>query len=246
MESTYIDINADVGEGFNNEASLLPLISSCNIACGGHAGDEQTMQTVIRLAQQYDVNIGAHPSYPDREYFGRKPMNISNMDLSESIADQINALLKVVHNENAHLHHVKPHGALYNKAMKDQPTAIAIILAMKTIALPLKLYAPQGSVLAREAERQGIDVIYEAFADRNYNEDLSLVSRNESEALITDSERMFDHVYGMITKRKVRALNGVEVEIKADTFCVHGDQPDAVKLVQVLTENLKKNHILIR
>lgn len=232
MKPFYIDINVDVGEGLNNEPSIMPFVSSCNIACGGHAGDVKTMQTVVKLAKKYNVKIGAHPSYPDRKNFGRRPMKISNMDLSESITEQINALLVVLHTENANLHHVKPHGALYNMAMTDQSVAMAIILAVKSIALPLKLYVPYGSVIADEATRQRIPIIYEAFADRNYNDDLSLVSRQNGSALITNSGTMFDHVYRMIRYKKVKTMSGVEVDIEADTYCVHGDNPEAVNLIK--------------
>ena len=243
MESFYVDINVDVGEGLDNEASILPFVSSCNIACGGHAGDTKTMQNVVRLAKKYDVKIGAHPSYPDKTNFGRRPMKISNMDLTESIAEQISSLIVVVHSEDADLHHVKPHGALYNKAMTDKAVAMSIILAVKSINLPLKLYAPYGSVIADEATRQGIPIIYEAFADRNYNDDLSLVSRQNGTAIITNSGAMFDHVFRMIRHNKVKTLSGAEVDIKADTYCIHGDNPQAIELVKILKENLELNHV---
>jgi UPF0271 protein len=243
MDSLNIDINVDVGEGLNNEASILPFVSSCNIACGGHAGDVKTMQDVVRLAKEYNVKIGAHPSYPDRKNFGRKPMKISNMNLTQSITEQINSLLVVVHGENAKMHHVKPHGALYNKAMTDKEVAMAIILAVKSIGLPLKLYVPYRSVIADEAKKQGIPIVYEAFADRYYNDDLSLVSRQEGSALITNSGRMFDHVYRMIKQKKVRTLSGIELDIEADTYCIHGDNPEAVNLVKGLKENLELNHV---
>lgn len=245
MEQFKININVDVGEGLGNEGQILPFVSSCNIACGGHAGDVQTMQKVVILAKKYNVKIGAHPSFPDRKNFGRVAMDISNPDLSTSITEQINTLIKVVTSENAELHHIKPHGALYNIAMTDKSVAIAIILAIKSISLPLKLYAPYGSVMANEAIKQGIPVVYEAFADRNYNDDLTLVSRTNKNAVIVDSTEVLNHVYRIITDQKVRTINGVEVKIKADTFCIHGDNPQAVKLIKDLKENLGKSQMEI-
>ena len=130
-----IDINVDVGEGVDNEEQLMPFISSCNIACEGHAGNRQTMQTVVRLAKKHNVKIGAHPSFPDRENFGRQKMEISCSRLFKSIREQINNLIKVLREENATLHHIKPHGALYNLATAEKTTAIVVIEAIKSISL---------------------------------------------------------------------------------------------------------------
>ena len=240
-----VDINVDVGEGLNNEAQLMPFISSCNIACGGHAGDIETMKMVVKLAKQHRVKIGAHPSFPDKENFGRQVMKISNASLFKSIRMQVNSLMSVLREENARLHHIKPHGALYNLATTDKTIATVIIEALKSISLPVKLYVPYNSVIADLAIKENIPIVYEAFADRNYNDDLTLVSRKEKNAIISDSTKMFDHVFRMIKHKKVRTINGVEVEIKADTFCVHGDNPEAVNLIQNLKENLEKNHIKI-
>ena len=245
MVQQAIDINVDVGEGLNNEAQLMPYISSCNIACGGHAGDLETMKTVVKLAKQHNVKIGAHPSFPDKENFGRQIMKISNAHLFKSIREQINSLLEVLRSEHGRMYHVKPHGALYNLAANDKTIATVIIEALKSISLPIKLYVPYNSVIADLAIMENIPIVYEAFADRNYNDDLTLVSRKEKNAIISDSNKMFDHVFRMIKHKKVRTINGVEVEIKADTFCVHGDNPKAVNLIRNLKENLEKNQIKI-
>ncbi|NND09950.1 MAG: 5-oxoprolinase subunit PxpA [Flavobacteriaceae bacterium] len=245
MASYTIDINCDVGEGIGNEESLMPYISSCNIACGGHAGNEKTMQETVKLAIKHKVKIGAHPSYPDRKNFGREEMEISCAALFRSMEDQISRLLKVLKKENGQLHHVKPHGALYNKAARDEKTARTIVEVMKRFHLALKLYVPYGSVIAEIAKQEDIPLIYEAFADRNYNQDLTLVSRKENNALITDPEEMLAHVLRMITNKKVRCLNGVEVKIEASTFCVHGDNPKAVKLISFLTNKLAMQNIRI-
>ncbi|MCF6295509.1 MAG: 5-oxoprolinase subunit PxpA [Flavobacteriaceae bacterium] len=240
-----ININVDVGEGVNNETQFMSFISSCNIACGGHAGDSQTMRTVVKLAKLHRVKIGAHPSFPDKENFGRKPIEISSAALFKSIREQINSLMFVLREENARLHHVKPHGALYNLAVTKTSIATVIIEAMKSISLPIKLFVPYNSVVAELAIKENIPIIYEAFADRNYNDDLTLVSRNKENAIISDSDEMFEHVYKMIKQQKVKTINGVEVELKATTFCIHGDNPKAVKLIKDLKEKLEQVRINI-
>ncbi len=240
-----IDINVDVGEGVNNESQLMPYISSCNIACGGHAGDLETMRTVVKLAKKHRVKIGAHPSFPDKENFGRQAMKISNARLFKSIREQINSLMRVLRDEKARLHHIKPHGALYNLATTNAPTATVIIEALKSISLPVKLYVPYNSVIAQLALNENIPIVYEAFADRNYNDDLTLVSRNEKNTIISDSNEMFNHVSRMIKRQKVKTINGVEVKIFAKTFCVHGDNPKALNLIKDLKEKLKQIHINI-
>ena len=246
MKVFSIDINADVGEGIGNEAELLPLISSCNIACGGHAGDEETMHAVVRLAIENGVKIGAHPSFPDKENFGREVMAMSCSALYQSVKSQIELLRAIVKKERGLLHHIKPHGALYNLAAKDKTTAEVIVEVMKRFHQPLKLYVPYGSVIADIAKKEGVEITYEAFADRNYNKDLSLVSRKLPKALITDPDEMFAHVHNMIVHQKVIALSGEEVAIKADTFCIHGDNPEALRLVSDLREKLETSGVEIQ
>jgi 5-oxoprolinase (ATP-hydrolysing) subunit A len=241
-----IDINVDVGEGVNNESQIMPLISSCNIACGGHAGDIETMRIVVKLAKKYSVKIGAHPSFPDKERFGRSVLEISCAALYTSIKGQIKSLMNVIREEHAAMHHVKPHGALYNRAAVDEDTAKVIVEVMKSIALPLELYVPYGSVIAKLAIRENIPIVYEAFADRNYNEDLTLVSRKETNAIISDTNTMFKHVFKMITQQKVTTISGVEIGINASTFCIHGDNPKAVHLIKNLKENLEQVYINIQ
>jgi len=241
-----IDINVDVGEGVNNEAQLMPYISSCNIACGGHAGDLQSMRNVVKLAKQYDVKIGAHPSFPDKENFGRQAIEISSAALFKSIREQINSLMLVLRDENARLNHIKPHGALYNLAVTNTSIATVIIEVMKSISLPIKLYVPYKSVIAELAIKENIPIVYEAFADRNYNDDLTLVLRKKKNAIISDSEALFNHVFRMITQRKVKSIDGVEVKIIANTFCIHGDNPKAVNLIKYLNKKLTQFHINIK
>lgn len=246
MENKTIDINVDVGEGIGNETEIMPLIASCNIACGGHAGDLDTMQYVVKLAKEYRVKIGAHPSFPDKENFGRVEMDMSCAALFTSVKQQIQTLQDVLYTQHAMLHHIKPHGALYNLAAVNTKIANVIIEVMKSLVLPVKLYVPHKSVIANLAIKNNIAVTYEAFADRNYNDDLTLVSRQENNALITDVNVMFHHVYNMILKQKVKTVTNIEVDILAETFCIHGDNPDAIVLIESLKEKLEAKGIRIR
>lgn len=246
MEAKFIDINVDVGEGIGNESILMPIISSCNIACGGHIGDEETMRMVVKLAAANNVKIGAHPSFPDKANFGRKPMDISCAALYTSIKGQIDDLMIILEEENARLNHVKPHGALYNLAAVDEKKASVIIEVMKNFILPVKLYVPFNSIIEKMAIENNIPIRYEAFADRNYNEDGTLVSRNQNNALIYESEQMFYHVFRMISSQKVKTISGSEIKILADTFCIHGDNPKAVDLIQYLSKRMLEKGILIK
>lgn len=245
MNFKIIDINADVGEGIGNEAKLMPHLSSCNIACGGHAGDTFTMAEVVRLANANNVKIGAHPSFPDKENFGRKIMEITAADLCTILKQQIRVLQSVLRSENALLHHIKPHGALYNLAAKDEKTAKVVVEVLKSVALPIKLYAPYNSVIAKVAKAEQIEVTYEAFADRNYNKDLSLVSRQKFNAIISDKNKVLNHVLKIIEHQKVDTIDNMEVTLKASTFCVHGDTKNALEILKFLNEKLPEYHIQI-
>lgn len=240
-----IDINCDLGEGIGNDALLMPFLSSCNIACGGHAGDAKTMKHVADLAKKYDVKIGAHPSFPDRDNFGRTIIEMSSSDLYKSLEKQINSLIEVLQSINLKLHHVKPHGALYNLASTDKKTAQIIVSVMKGIDDNLILYAPYQSMISKIAFTDGLKVMYEGFADRNYNEDLTLVSRQNKDAIIYNSEQVFEHVFKMISEGKVKTKNGVEVGLKVNTICMHGDHKNVVENLEYLTLKLKESSIHI-
>ncbi|MBD0822973.1 5-oxoprolinase subunit PxpA [Aestuariibaculum marinum] len=245
MELFHVDINADVGEGVDNEEQLMPFLSSCNIACGGHAGDEGTMRKVVKLAKVHQVKVGAHPSFPDKENFGRQAMEMPYAALFESLKHQVDGLLKILREEQVSLHHVKPHGALYNMAAADKKLAGVVIEVLKTYATPVQLYVPYGSVIADLAVQHNIPIVYEVFADRNYNDDLSLVSRVKKDALIHDVDDMFEHVYRMISMREVKSIDGTNVPIRVDTVCVHGDNSEAIKLVENLWKRLEEKGVKI-
>ncbi len=240
-----IDLNCDVGEGLCNEALLMPHISSCNIACAAHAGSIESIDSVIQLAKQHGVKIGAHPSYPDRENFGRRAIDITDEMLEKSIIEQIELVKQRLKLVNQPLHHVKMHGALYNLSAKDISTAEIVLKAIKHSVPNTILYVPSNSQIAKLAESHGIKIKREAFADRNYNEDLSLVSRNQKNALITDKNKVLEHLLRMVVGGKVETISGSLKQLNAETFCVHGDNTNAIELVAYIRENLLNQGISI-
>ncbi|MBT8298132.1 MAG: 5-oxoprolinase subunit PxpA [Maribacter sp.] len=246
MKGIFIDINCDVGEGIGNEAELLPLISSCNIACGGHAGDDFSMTQVVKLAKQHGVHIGAHPSYPDKENFGRVSVEIGATELINSIQAQINALQSILNKEQVRLHHIKPHGALYNDLAKDEALAESFLKAIASFKDTTFLYVAPNSVIAKKAVQNGFKVKLEAFADRGYNEDLSLVSRTLPNAVLNDPKIVLDHLTMMVKDNKVLTVNGKESDIAADTYCLHGDTPNALQIIMYLSQELPKQQIYIQ
>lgn len=229
-----LDINCDVGEGIGNEAALMPYINSCNIACGGHAGTTKLMNFVVALALKHQVKIGAHPSYPDKENFGRKTMVMSPNNLKIAIQNQINSLVEITLAHGTALHHIKAHGALYNDIAKNKELAILFLEAILKYKNNVKLYVPFNSEIEKMALKEGFSIIYEAFADRNYTNDLSLVSRNEKNAVLTNIESIFKHVSEIINTNKVTTISGDKIAIKATTFCVHSDTKNAVEIVKKL------------
>ena len=240
-----IAINCDVGEGVSNEHLLMPYISSCNIACGGHYGDVKTMDNTIAIANENNVLIGAHPSFPDKENFGRKILKMNPEALQKSIESQLLLFKSRLDLVGAKMNHIKPHGALYNLITVDVATAKIFLKAIDKYAKSVFLYVPYNSVIARLAIEKNIRVVYEVFADRNYNSDLSLVSRNQENALITDAVAVFKHVVHMYQHQEVIAISGEKKPIIADTFCVHGDQEKALSILIYLSDHLKKQGIAI-
>ena len=234
-----MDVNCDLGEGLNNEHLIMPYISSCNIACGAHAGSVEMMDRVIALAIQYKVKLGAHPSFPDRENFGRLVMDISNEELFQSLVDQLKLFKQRAMLQNKEVHHVKPHGALYNLIAVNEEKAQIVVKAIQQVFEEVKLYVPYNSVIEKVAKENTIDIVYEAFADRNYNNDLTLVSRKEPHAVLTRPEEVFVHVSRMANESKVKTISGSYKNIKAETFCVHGDNENVLQIVESL-QTLKK------
>jgi UPF0271 protein len=229
-----IDINCDMGEGIGNDELIMPFISSANIACGYHAGDEKTMKQTIELAIKNNVAIGAHPSFLDRENFGRTEKYLSNKEIYDLIITQVQALEKISNEFGFSLHHVKPHGALYNMAAKNSELASTICLAIKDINDTLIVYGLSGSHLMIEAKKIGLKTASEVFADRTYQDDGSLTPRSQPNALIEDVEKAVHQALQMVKKKKVTSINGNDILITADTICVHGDGKNAIAFAKAI------------
>lgn len=234
----HIDINMDLGEGMTNESALFPFVSSCNIACGGHYGDDETIKATVLLAMAHQVKIGVHPSFPDRANFGRKVLNISIKELQDSVRHQIINFMSVLDKLGVDLHHVKPHGALYNLAAKDREVASALIEVLLELQLQCLVYAPNNSEFSKAAMTQGFKVWHEAFADRRYNANGSLVSRVQNNAVITEAHELVGQVLEILNSGTVTTVEGQNLKILADTICVHGDTPNAALLVKTLHKEL--------
>jgi UPF0271 protein len=234
-----MDINCDLGEGIGNDADLMPYLSSCNIACGGHAGDRETMIFTMRLAKEHDVKIGAHPSFEDRPNFGRKEIYVPRERLRSQLIHQIAELGALARLEDVEIHHVKPHGSLYNMAARSSDLAKLIVNVLGFFKEDLVLYVPFGSQLERKSKEAGIPYAVEAFADRNYNDAFGLVPRSEPEAVITDPEEIRERVERMINKGEVVSVSGKVRHVDIDTICIHGDNPSAVDIARELADLIK-------
>jgi UPF0271 protein len=235
----HVDLNCDLGEGAGNDDALMPLITSANIACGLHAGDEVSMRATVRLAQKYRVAIGAHPSLDDRENFGRKEMIVSPVVVRELVVTQIAWLQAIATEQGARMRHVKPHGALYNMAARDRSVADAIAAAVYAVDPDLILFGLSGSELIKAGRARGLRVANEVFADRTYQGDGSLTPRSQADAMIHESAMALAQVKQMIFERTVRARDGEVVPIQADTVCLHGDGAHAVVFAQGLNRELR-------
>lgn len=240
-----IDLNCDVGEGIGNDALLMPYLSSCSIACGGHVGTAATIDATIELAVKSQVKIGAHPSFPDPLHFGRKLLDISKDALRRSIASQLELFSERLAVFQVKMHHVKAHGALYNLIAKDTEAAENYVHAIAPYITGSCLYVPYNSAIAEVATAHGIDIVYEAFADRNYNTDLSLVARTHKEAVLSTPAAVCAHVKHMIESSRVVTTTGGSVPIKAGTLCIHGDHEHSAEIVKELRHFLHKRAIRV-
>ena len=227
-----IDLNCDMGENIGNDEAIMPYITSANIACGFHAGDAKTMQTTVRLAKKYGVNVGAHPSWLDVEGFGRREMTLLPDEVEALMLYQLGALSAIAKAEGVELVHVKPHGALYNQAAKDRSLADAIARAVKSFSVDLVLVGLAGSGLVEAGLEVGLRVANEGFPDRNYNPDGTLVSRKEAHAIIASPEDVAKHAIELIQ-------NGIlfgEKRVRVETLCLHGDHPRAAENAKLIQE----------
>ena len=240
-----IDLNCDMGEGYTTDALIMPLISSANIACGYHAGGGELMHQTIRLAMQYQVAIGAHPSFNDKEGFGRREMQLSSEEIHQLVTDQINSILKAAEAEGARLSHVKPHGALYNMAAKDAMIADAISRAIRDIDPSLILYGLPNSASETSASQYGLQFYREVFSDRTYTDEGLLTLRSHTNAMIETAEQSVEQVLKIILQKTLLSTTGREIPIKADTVCIHGDGEQAVAFAQEINRALYQNNITI-
>lgn len=245
-----IDLNCDLGESFGAyslgmDEDILRFVTSANIACGFHAGDPSVMQKTVKLALKNNVQIGAHPGLPDLAGFGRRNMNITPQEAHDMVIYQIGALAGFVKAEGTRMQHVKPHGALYNMAAKDSKLAIAIAEAVYKVDSELILFGLAGSELVRAGEKIGLQTANEVFSDRTYQADGTLTPRTEPDALIHDKKQAVGQVVRMIKEGQVLSRQHVDVPVKADTVCIHGDGAAALAFAQQIKETLELSGIEI-
>ncbi|MEQ7798688.1 5-oxoprolinase subunit PxpA [Pedobacter sp. ASV1-7] len=243
-----VDLNCDMGESYGtyqigNEEAIFPYITSANIACGFHAGDPTVMKRTVKLALKYNVEIGAHPGLPDLQGFGRREMAVSADEAYDIVVYQIGALMGFVKSEGGALHHVKPHGALYNMAAVNADIAEAIAEAVYKINPALVLYGLSGSELTKAGSKIGLRVANEVFADRTYQDDGSLTSRKLHNALIGDEGQAVAQSLRMVKEGLVTSVNGLDVAIKADTICLHSDTEHAAKFAAKIHTIFKEKNI---
>lgn len=243
--STRIDLNADLGEGSGNDAALMAVITSCNIACGGHAGDERSMRQALQLALRHNVAAGAHPSFPDREAFGRAPSALSGQALRDALAQQIRTLKGLAGDVGVTLRHLKPHGALYNMAATDAALAMDIVQVLNTEMPGAKLVGPPRSLLQEVALASGVGFIAEGFADRAYEASGQLRSRSMEGAVLTGREAQVKQARELALQRQVTTFDGSALALRIDTICVHGDTANAVEAATFIRSSLEDHGVTI-
>ena len=241
---SHIDINADLGEGGPADAELMAIVSSCNIACGGHAGDSESMAAVLMLAKEHGVAAGAHPSYPDREGFGRRAHFLNGSELRASLSKQVHDLAELSTEAGMKLRHLKPHGALYHDANNDPE--LAEMIAVLAAESGLTLVGPPEGELSAAAVSLGVGYVAEGFADRAYDVHGRLVPRGQPGAVFERPEQAVEQALSLALNRTTRSSSGEEVCLQVDTLCLHGDTPDAVALATAVRSALVNHGVAIR
>ena len=241
-----VDLNCDMGEGIGNDEFIMPFISSANIACGFHAGDEKTIRETIGLAIRHGVSVGAHVSFPDKENFGRSELNLPAGQVYELVNQQLNIMKEIAGSLGIKIRHIKPHGALYNMSAKDATLAKTIAQAVKDFDDALVLFGLSGSHSVSEAKALGLKTANEVFADRTYRDDGSLTPRSQPNALIEDADKAIQQVLEIITKKVVTTVSGKQIPITAETICIHGDGKHAIEFAKNIYGHLKQNNIAIK
>lgn len=245
-----IDFNCDMGESFGawtlgDDRKIMDFVSSINVACGFHAGDATVIRNTVEAGIAKNLAIGAHPSFPDLQGFGRREMNLSETEIYDCVLYQVAAVKGITESLGGKLRHVKPHGALYNQAARNQQTASAIVRAVKAIDENLILYGLSSSFLILEAEKINLKTASEVFADRTYQFDGSLTARSRQDALITDFEQAVRQVLEMLTTNHVMATNNEKIQIRAETVCIHGDSVGAVQFAEAICHRLLAENFVI-
>jgi UPF0271 protein len=242
-----IDFNSDLGEGAGTDAAIMPLVTSANIACGGHAGNDNSMRTTVELALRNKVAIGAHPGYPDREHFGRVPMELPARDLIESIRRQLDSLIGIAGRMGGQVTHVKAHGALYNRSERDAAVARSVIFGVQaaTGGHELVIVAPPGSAMLEEALGMGMKVAREGFVDRAYEPDGTLQSRSIAGSVLTDPADAVRQALSFVKDGGVTAINGSFLKLGVDTLCVHGDTPGAAEIARAVRDALNSAKVKV-
>lgn len=246
----HIDLNADCGEGYGrwslgDDAALLPQVSSANLACGFHAGDPETLRASVALCRQHRVAIGAQPSLPDLQGFGRREMKVTPDEVYAMVLYQVGAVAAFCRAAEVPVHHVKPHGALYNMAAREAPLADAIAHAVRDFDPRLRLYGLAGSALTHAGESAGLQVAAEAFVDRRYQGDGSLVPRGEPGAVIRSADAAIAQALSIVERGVVAAIDGSEVPVRAQTLCLHGDHPGAAEFATLLRAALDARGVVV-
>ena len=249
--SMEININCDLGEKSKHHSNkydpdLLEVVNSANIACGFHAGDEETMHQTIKISKKNGVSIGAHPSFNDPENFGRERMNLSSPEIKKLIIDQYEILQKIALNYNESVSHIKPHGALNNMACEDIELATVIAKTINEISKDLIYLVPTGSKMEQAAKKLNMKIACEIFADRNYEDDGNLVSRKKPHALITDPELAKKHVLNMVKNQTLNCHSGKQIPCEIDSVCIHGDNMSSLNTAKIIKENLLENGLKLK
>ncbi|TDR19441.1 LamB/YcsF family protein [Marinicella litoralis] len=249
--SLQIDLNCDLGEyddakEWQHDADIMPYISSCNIACGAHAGNPAVMAKTIEMAKANKVQIGAHPSFPDRENFGRSKMDFSISRLKPIVVEQIQCLQSLVIAQGAKLTHIKPHGALYNQAATDQSLACLLAEITAEFDQPLSFYGLANSAMQAACQQYGVRFVPEGFADRSYTADGLLLARDKKGAIINDMACMKQRVITMIKQHTVTSVDGIDVPLYLETLCIHGDHLNSIQTAQSLHHALKRAGIAVK
>ena len=246
LKSMEININCDLGEkskfhSTKNDPDLLNIVNSANVACGYHAGDEETMESVVKISKNNGVSIGAHPSFNDPENFGRKRINLGSSEIKKIIIKQYEILQMIAQKHNENVTHIKPHGALNNMACEDLELATILAKAINEIDKNIIYLVPTGSKMELAAKKLDMKIACEIFADRNYEDDGNLVSRSKSNALITDPEIAKKHVLEMIKSQSLNCLSGKKIPCEINSVCIHGDNKNALNTAKVIKKNLINN-----